>query len=129
MERDGTGCLHLDGLADSGHPIAGGGGGGDDGISDAWTRGGVLGGASGVGASRRGRRGVALAVGLAVRAEGAVGGGQRGALALGTDHGGGPLQADGLQLLAGAVGKAVGDLGLWPDLKRSTPALTPCVCL
>lgn len=52
-----------------------------------------------------------------VGAEGAVGGGQGGALALGADHSGGPLQAERLQLLAGAVGKAVGDLGLWPDLQ------------
>lgn len=116
--------LHLNGLADGGDPVAGGGGGGDDGVRHAGPRGGVLGGTAGVGAPglavgrSRGRRGVALAVGLVVGAEGAVGGGQGGALALRTDHGGGPLQAERLQLLTGTVGEAVGDLGLWPDLKR-----------
>lgn len=64
----------------------------------------------------RGWEGVGLAVGLAVGAKGAVGGGQGGALALGTDHGCGPLQAEGLQLLTRTVGEAVWDLGLWPDL-------------
>lgn len=117
--------LHLDGLADGGHPVPGGWRGGDDGIRHAGTRGGVLAGATGVGASRRavwrggGRRGVALAVGLVVGAEGAVGGGQGGALALGTDHSCGPLQAERLQLLTRTVGEAVGDLGLWPDLQHT----------
>lgn len=68
-------------------------------------------------AVRRRRRGFALAVGLVVGAEGAVGGGQGGALALGTDHSCAPLQAEGLQLLTRTVGEAVGDLGLWPDLE------------
>lgn len=58
-------------------------------------------------------------------AEGAVGCGQGGALALRTDHGGGSLQAERLQLLTGTGRKAVGDLGLWPDLedKRRTTVL------
>lgn len=116
--------MHLDGLADGGHPVAGGRGGGDDGVRHAGTRGGVLDGAARVGppgrAVRRGWRGVALAVGLVVGAEGAVGGGQGGALALGTDHSCAPLQAEGLQLLTRTVGEAVGDLGLWPDLERDS---------
>ena len=118
--------LHLDGLADGGHPVPSGWRGGDDGVRHAGTRGGVLAGATGVWASRQavrrggGRRGVALAVGLVVGAEGAVGGGQGGALALGTDHSCGPLQAERLQLLTRTVGEAVGDLGLWPDLKHTT---------
>lgn len=52
-----------------------------------------------------------------VGAEGAVGGGQGGTLALRTDYSSGPLQADRLQLLTGTVRKAVRDLGLWPDLE------------
>lgn len=46
---------HLDSLADSRHPIAGGGGGSNDGVGHAGPRRGVLDGAAGVGAPRRGR--------------------------------------------------------------------------
>ena len=49
----------------------------------------------------------------------ALGADQGGPLALGADQGGGSLQAEGLAallFLEGAVGKAVRDLGLWPDL-------------
>lgn len=113
---------HLDCLTDGGHPVASGGGGSDDGVGHARTSGGVLGGAARVRPAGcavlrgRGRGGVGLAVGLVVGAKGAVGGGQGGALALGTDHSRDPLQAEGLQLLTRTVGEAVWDLGLWPDL-------------
>lgn len=55
-----------------------------------------------------------------VRAEGAVGGGQGGALTLRTDHGSRSLQGELLQLQTRAVGEAVRDLGLWPDLQGAT---------
>lgn len=61
-----------------------------------------------------------MTVGLLVGAEGAVGGGQRGALALRTDHSRRPLQAGGLALLTGREGQAVGDVGLWPHLQGAT---------
>lgn len=116
--------LHLDRFADGGHAFASGGGGSDDGVRHAGTRRSVLGRASRVRGPRwgRGRQAVALAVGLVVGAEGAVGCGQGGALTFRTDHGSGPLQAERLQLLTGTGRKAVGDLGLWPDLedKRRT---------
>lgn len=47
--------LHLDSLADSRHPIAGGRGGSNDGVGHAGPRRGVLDGAAGVGGPRRGR--------------------------------------------------------------------------
>lgn len=59
-----------------------------------------------------------MSVGLVVGAEGAVGGGQGGALTLGADHG--PLQAGGLALLTGGLRETVGDVGLWPHLQGAT---------
>lgn len=106
---------HLDGLADGGNPVSGGRGGGDDGVRHARPRCRVLGRAAGVRGRRR--RAIALAVGLVVGAERAVGGGQGGALDLRTHYSGSLLQAERLQLLTGTVWKAVGDLGLWPDLR------------
>lgn len=114
------GCRrYLHGLADGGRAVAGGSS--DDGVRHARPSSRMLSGAVGVappqGDMQRkgGRRGVPLAVG----AEGAVGGGQRGGLAPGAEHGGGPLQAERLQLLAGRGGQAVRDLGLWPDLQEN----------
>lgn len=101
---------YLDRLSNSGHPVPGGGGGGNDGVRNAGSCRRVLGGAAGV---QRPRRSVFLSIGLV------VGGGRgRGALDPGSEDGGGSLQAEGLQVLAGAVGEAVGDLGLWPDLQE-----------
>lgn len=61
-----------------------------------------------------------MTVGLVIWTEGTSIGGQGGTLTLGADHSCRPLQAEGLKLLTRTVGKAVGYLGLWPDLQGAT---------
>lgn len=111
--------LHLDGLGYSWHPVGCRRGCRDDGICDPWTGGGC-----GHARHRQGRQGTLfLPAGQSLVTEGAVGSWQRCALAFWADHSH-ALRHDqrltGLLLSAWAVGKAVWNEGLWPNLKKQS---------